>query len=228
MIQIVPAILPQKFADIAAQAARVAGIVPRAQIDIADGIFAPEKTWPYLGEDAESDFAKLIRQDEGFPEWGTLDYELDMMIEHPQMVVDQWIDAGIAAVIPHIESGAEDEIDQVMRAARSRGVGFGIALIPSTPTHALDRWYRDVDFIQVMGSNTIGRQGTPLADSAVDKIIEIKRMWPDCVVAVDIGVNEETAPRLVAAGATKLVSGSAIWNSTNVKESITRLQSIGG
>lgn len=228
MIQIIPAILPQTFADIRTAAQKIAGHAPRAQIDIVDGVFAPNKTWPYVNDDRDFIFEKLSKEDMGLPEWSRLEYELDMMIEKPADVYEAWISAGISTLIPHLESAPEAELAHIMKGARARGVGFGIAVLPTTPTSAIERWFNDADFIQVMGSPTIGRQGTPLEEVALDRIRDIKRVHPACVIAIDIGVNTETIPTLIGVGVTKFVAGSAIWKSDDPISALKALQSLGG
>jgi ribulose-phosphate 3-epimerase len=74
-----------------------------------------------------------------------------------------------------------------------------------------------------MGSDSIGHAGEDLDESVFDKIVEIKERYPDLTIAVDIGVNDETAQDLADAGATKLVSGSFIFESPDIAEAIEQL-----
>jgi pentose-5-phosphate-3-epimerase len=60
-----------------------------------------------------------------------------------------------------------------------------------------------------MGSDKIGAHGESLQDSAIEKIKYFKNNFPDSVIAIDIGVNEETIRELEDAGASKFVSGSS-------------------
>ncbi len=218
-IEIVPAILPDSFEDLEAKATRVKGLVPRMQIDIANGSYAPTQTWPYTNE---GHLARLLSQDEGLPFWEDLSYEVDMLIANPEDVLDQWIDIGVDAVIVHIES--TNEYSLILQKARTRGVEVGWALKPSTPNQKLFDVIESTgempDFIQVMGNDTIGHSGVELDESVYQKIGGIRAKYPEIPIAVDIGVNEDTAEALVDAGATKLVAGSAIFDAPDVTEAI--------
>lgn len=227
MIEIVPAILPSSFEDIAKHVSRVVDGVKRVQVDIVDGQFAPAKTWPYASEEGNNAMAGLVGQELGLPEWGRMEYELDMMIVDPYSGFEQWLDAGFTTLIPHREAASDDELYAIMRGCRARGASFGIAIVPPTSTSTLERWFKDVDFIQVMGSATIGRQGTPLSEAALTRIADIHAVAPSCKIAVDIGVSMETAPRLIQAGATKLVAGSAIWRAADPLKAIHDLAALG-
>ena len=65
--------MPSDFADLSSKVARVAPFVSSVQLDIMDGDFVPEKTWPYRGE--IMDFKKLQREELGLPEWEKINYE---------------------------------------------------------------------------------------------------------------------------------------------------------
>jgi pentose-5-phosphate-3-epimerase len=67
-----------------------------------------------------------------------------------------------------------------------------------------------------MGSDNIGHHGEELDPAVLDKIRDFKKKYPEMVAGVDIGVNHDTAGELVEAGATRLVSGSAIFYSENI------------
>jgi ribulose-phosphate 3-epimerase len=222
MTDIVPAILPESFDDIVEHAARVRGLVGRVQIDIANGSYAPTKTWPYLHDDHLS---ALVSQDEGFPFWEDLSYEVDMLIREPEAALENWVDAGIIAAIIHIES--TDKHAEIIQKTRAANIELGWGIKPSTPNEtlfAIIEAHGLPDFVQCMGNDTIGHSGIELDSRVYEKIRDIRSRYPDLTIAVDIGVNEETAPELIAAGATKLVSGSAIFDATNIVETVAALQ----
>ncbi len=69
-----------------------------------------------------------------------------------------------------------------------------------------------------MGSDMLGKHGVGLENKAIERIKELRGLYPERIIGVDIGVTKETAEILVSAGANKLVSGSAILNSANPEE----------
>ncbi len=224
MTDVVPALLPESFEDIAMHAARVKELVPRLQIDIANGSYAPTKTWPYLNDDHLS---ALVSQDEGFPFWEDLSYEVDMLIRNPETEIDNWLNAGIVGAVIHIESTTE--YVALLQKVRDFDIELGWGIKPSTPNEKL---FEIIDthgmpnFVQCMGNDNIGHSGVELDESVYEKIKEIRSRYPELPIAVDIGVNDETAPLLIDAGATKLVAGSAVFGAGDIKEAIENFQEL--
>jgi len=75
-----------------------------------------------------------------------------------------------------------------------------------------------------MGNDKVGFHGVELDENVYDKIKELRKKYPKLEIAIDIGVNFETAPKLVKAGATKLISGSGIFKNKNIPEAIKKLE----
>lgn len=221
MIEVVPALLPESFDDIAAKASLVKGLVERMQIDIANGTFAKTKTWPFTGGE---EFMKLVSQEKGLPLWEDVDYEVDMLIKNPEKEIDEWIMAGIRGAVIHL--GTTENIADLSDQLRDQEVECGIGILPKTNLEDLFEVIEYADFVQVMGNNDIGHSGKPLDASVYDKVADIRKEYPDMPIAVDIGVNEKTAERLVAAGATKLVAGSAIFESEDIPETLSFFQEL--
>jgi ribulose-phosphate 3-epimerase len=224
MIDVVPTILPRSFDDVSEHAARIHGLVPRMQIDIANASYAPTRTWPYLNDDHLS---ALVSQDEGLPFWEDVSYEVDMLIRKPEEALDNWIAAGVIGAVIHIESTeAHQAIYDKIRDADME-LGWGIK--PSTPNEilfALLEAHGLPGFVQCMGSDDIGRSGVELDPAVYEKIRAIRARYPELPLAIDIGVNLETAPLLVAAGATKLVAGTVIFQAPDIAEIVDELLSI--
>ena len=97
-------------------------------------------------------------------------------------------------------------------------MSVGVAIKPSTDISKLEPFVSGVDFIQVMGSDELGKHGVELEDKAVDMIKALRERYPERIIAIDIGVSEETAGMLVDAGVTKLISGGAILNAAHPEE----------
>lgn len=221
MIEVVPAILPKSFEDINAKVTLVKGLVDRVQIDIANGTFAKTETWPFVGG---GEFMQLVSQEEGLPHWEDVDYEVDMLIKDPEKEIDEWMLAGISAAIIHL--GTTDALADLSEQLRDQEIACGIGIVPKTKMEDLFEVLEYADFVQVMGNNDIGHHGKPLDPKVFEKIRAIRKESPLLPIAVDIGVNEETAEQLVAAGATKLVSGSAIFESEDIPETISFLRDL--
>ncbi|GMU73898.1 MAG: ribulose-phosphate 3-epimerase [Candidatus Campbellbacteria bacterium] len=225
MIEVVPAIIPDTYEDITAKAGLVRSSVSRVQLDVADGTYAPSKTWPYNGDDGH--MQRLASEDEGLPLWDEINYEVDLLIDEPEKEIDTWIRVGVAAAVVHIESTKAH--GDIFKKLKDADIEVGWAITPSTPNEVLFsilEAHGVPDFVQCMGSDDIGYHGVSLDERVYEKIEEIRARYPELPIAVDIGVSEETAPQLVDAGATKLVSGSAIFGSENIKATIERLKNL--
>src|SRR6185436_5296895 len=103
-MQILPAIIPKDREDLEEHLSQVLGLVSLVQIDICDGKFVKNVTWPYFKGKYSDDFQNILKEDEGLPFWKEIDFEIDLMVANPFEVVTDWISAGASAVILHIES----------------------------------------------------------------------------------------------------------------------------
>lgn len=229
MVQIIPAVIPKSLSDLEDKVKRVVGIVPTVQIDVMDGVFVPEKSWPYT-KGGPQEFRKSIENDSGLPFWDDIDYEIDLMISEPEHLIDDWMLIGARRIIVNIESTKHirkiiDELEQKTEHDKFQflPVEFGIALGIETPNEKIEPYIHDIDFVQLMGIETIGYQGKPFDGRVLEKIIDLKERHPHLIISIDGGVSMNSAPKLFRAGADRLVSGSAVFNSDNIRETIRRL-----
>lgn len=228
IMEIIPAILPQDFQEIEEKVALIKGLAKTVQIDICDGHFVPSKTWPYVGDNGE--FEKIISEEEGMPGWKELDYEFDLMINNPEKEVEKYVSLGASRIILHAE--AKGDIGKAIQILNSK-VEVGMALNIDTPISIIGEKRFEIkegslQFIQLMGIDHIGYQGQNFDPKVIEKIKQIKKMCPDYPVSIDGGVSLETAKELTEAGANRLVVGSAIFQSENIKETIESLLISGG
>ena len=227
-VEIIPAVMPTSFADLEAKTLRVAGVVQSVQIDVMDGRFVTSVDWPYTGKSAQKDFDELVQGHKVLPFAGKLAYEVDLMVSEPERVVADWVAAGIGRVIVHVESSeyiAAARISVRVAAEKcGRRVEFGLALNTTTDNAALDPYFNHIDFVQFMGIERIGYQGQPFDERVLGKIRDLRGKYPNVIISVDGGVNFDTAPRLIEAGANRLVSGSVIFESDDVLASIEKLR----
>jgi ribulose-phosphate 3-epimerase len=191
----------------------------------------PPKSWPYAGD--SNSFKKIIREEEGLPMWDNIDFEIDLMVEKPEAVISDWITAGASRIVVHVES--TKAVGEIVRQfnewfaygdAKSRDIELGLALNIDTPLDAVTSHLEDIDFVQFMGITPIGYQGEVFDERVLDKIREFHNEHPEVVISVDGGVNLETAPRLVEAGAKRLISGSAIFESGDIGGAIERFKKL--
>jgi len=226
-VEIIPAILPKDFAELCEQVDLVKGLVKTVQIDVCDGQFTPQPSWPYRKPD--DSFDKIIHEEEGMPAWKELDYEIDLMINYksPEQI-QNWIMAGATRLVIHAES--KGDLDEAFRVAGIQETG--IALDIETPLDVIGspRCQNPdmcIKFVQLMGIDQIGFQGQAFDDKVIARVKEVKVMYPHLLVSIDGGVTLENAPKLIAVGADRLVIGSAIFQSDNPIDAVMKFKELG-
>lgn len=236
MIEVIPAIIAKDYEELKNEIALVRGIVAVAQIDICDGIFVKNVTWPFGSaqgkpfKNLDEHFGRIINEQEGMPFWEDIDFELDLMVADAVENFDLYLKLGARRIIFHLEAVGDAQdfkeylegIDVYVRDA----VEIGVALNPSTPLEQIFPLIQHMNFVQCMGSDQLGYHGMELDERVYGKIKTLREKYPDLPIAVDIGVNTTTAPQLVTAGATKLVAGKAIFGSGDIIENIKKLQAL--
>lgn len=227
-MKIIPAILPLRYYDIPEGIEKLGGAVNTVQIDFVDGNFSSNRTWWFNNKNADR-LADLLNQDEGLPEWQTMNYEFDLMVKDPIEIMDTFIALGPSKIIFHVEGLDTEKVlkyfetmPEIVRSTISFGMAIGVATDPE-----LVRPYIEyIDTIQCMGIEKVGYQGQAFDARVIDQIKKVKALFPDKTIAVDGGVSRNTAADLCEAGATVLVVGSAVFQSLDIHGTIKELKSI--
>ena len=220
-IEIIPAILPKDFYELQEKADLVKDFVKTVQIDVCDGQFTSVPSWPYKKED--DTFAKIIKEEEGLPGWEKMNFEIDLMANHPEQRVEEWVQAGATRIVIHAESTGS--VAEAVAALKDR-VEVGVALNIDTSIDVIKTHVDNIQFVQCMGIDHIGFQGQDFDDKVIEKVRAIKKAYPELIVSVDGGVSLETAPALIDAGVDRLIVGSAIFNSDNFVEAIANFKKL--
>jgi len=229
MAEIIPAIMPKTLRDLEEHVTKVAEIVDTVQIDVMDGGFVREKTWPYIKHDDY--FDAIMRGEEGLPFWKTINYEIDLMVNNPIEAADRWMQAGAHRLLFHVESlnsfkqkkDIAEDIQKIL-ALKSDFTEIGLAIGIDTPIEIIEPFLSEISCIQCMGIKRIGYQHELLDESVFEKIQKIRKLAPELPISVDGGVSEENIRELAEAGANRFVSGSAVFESTNPIEVIDMLK----
>ncbi len=212
-IEIIPAVLPKSFKDLEERLLPLKDTVRQAQVDVVDGHYARGKTWPYRDR---ATFDKIVQAEHGLPFWDTIDFQFDLMIENPQLVVREYIAAGASQLVLHAKSTGVGEAMQIIVDLRAAEIGnfsvrAGIAIGPQDQPDILEPFESQFDFVQVMGIDREGRQGEPFDIQALYLVERLRRRYPHLPLQVDGGVTKENVRELAAAGANRLIVGSAIY-----------------
>ena len=210
-VEIVPAVLPRSYDDLFKSIGRLTGLAS-VQVDIVDGVFAPNTTWPYKDQEH---FESIVSGDEGMPGWEEFEFEFDLMLQSPKDEVLKYVHAGASRIVLHVGCDDLSQTLEVLREARGGefAIMVGLALTADANPDALEPYKDQFDFIQVMGIEKVGFQGQAFAKDALTLIQKLKNQYPTCHMQVDGGVSLETAPLLAKAGVERLIVGSAILKS---------------
>lgn len=219
MLEIIPALMEEDAEALEDALARVRGVASTVQLDVMDGMFVPNLSFPYVAR------GRMVEL-EALPRWQDFNFEFDLMIKDPARDLGRLLEMGPARVVLHAESGGMDVLKRCIDAARKMDVEVGIAADNSTSPVALEAFIPEVDFVQVMGIARIGFQGEPFDERALARVRELRERHPDLIISVDGSVNEATALALAKAGASRLVVGSALWQSDDPKALIASLAAL--
>lgn len=228
MIEITPGFPSTDFKDLKEKLSTFREYVREVQIDVCDGKFVPSVSWPMHREDEESTRA-ILDEEEGMPFWTELDFEFDLMVINAHKQFEFFVQLGAKRVVFHLEAEEEksfkeflESLDNYMR----DNIDIGLAINTTTDISKLDPFINLVDFVQCMGIEKIGFQGEPFDERVLTQIKSIKEKYGDVKISVDGSVNENTALALVKAGADRLVIGSALMHSYDMRGKISEFENI--
>ena len=217
-MNIIPAIIGKNIEEIRDKVEEVQNHVKWIQIDVMDGIFTPQKSWPYIeGEFSDLELIDSIRKDE-------LKLEFHLMVERPEEIVSELVSCGADRIIFHQE--ATERADEIIKYLEDEEVGCGIALKFDTELSTIDKYLPDIDLVQLMSIREIGSYGQKFEEGVFKKIINLKKKHPGLEISVDGGVSLEDIERLKAAGVENFVVGSAIFGSEDIIGSIEKFKEI--
>jgi ribulose-phosphate 3-epimerase len=212
--KLAPSILAADFARLGEQVtgAERAG-ANRIHVDVMDGHFVPNIS---MG----APIVKSLRRVTSLP------LEIHLMISNPDLFLDEFVEAGSDSFIVHWEGNAN--LHRTVQRIKALGKRAAVAINPATPAAVLEEILEDVDQVLVMTVNPgFGHQH--FLHTTLPKIRRVRQMIEQrnlaCDIEVDGGIDAETAPLTVAAGANVLVAGTAIFGeSETVAAAMNRLR----
>jgi ribulose-phosphate 3-epimerase len=165
--------------------------------DVMDGVFVPNLTF---GPDVIASTRPLV----------DLEFEAHLMVVEPDRLVERYVEAGCSTVLVHVE--ACDHLHRTLTHIADLGATPGVALNPHTPADVI-RNVRDLVGVVLVMTVNPGFGGQSYIESMESKVTEVASLLDgyNCAVEVDGGIGPTTVAAVVAAGADRLVSGSALF-----------------
>lgn len=228
MTEVTPAVLAEDYSELTEKLSKFVNITKLVQIDICDGKFVPSISWP-MGRKDEYNVQAILDEEEGMPYWEQLDYEFDLMVINAHKQFDFFSKLGAKRIIFHLEAETESSFKEFLESLDpyfKDNIDIGIAINTTTDISKLDPFINYVDFVQCMGIEKIGFQGEPFDEKVLNQIKDLRLKYPELKISVDGGVNENTAPLLIKAGANRLVIGSALMQSYDIRETIREFENL--
>lgn len=213
MVEIAPSILSADFTRLGEEIAAVEhGGASVLHVDVMDGHFVPNIT---LGLPV----VKSIRART------SLVIDTHLMIAEPGRWAEQFVEAGAQMVSVHVE--ADPHLNRTLSAIRQKGALSGVAINPATPLAALEESLPFADFVLLMSVNP-GFGGQKFIHTSLDKLRRLRRMITErglpVRIEIDGGIDRTNIEEIAAAGAEIIVSGSAIFGTTDPEQATREMR----
>ena len=210
-MKIAPSILSADFANLAAEIERVRPEADLLHVDVMDGHFVPNLT---IGPPVV----------EALRAHTDLFLDCHLMVDNPEVLLDDFAAAGANRCIVHIELG---DPRARFAAMRDLDLGVGLVLNPPTPIDAVLPYLDEIDLLLVMSVNP-GWGGQQFIPEVLDKVRTARRVIDErglpAEIEIDGGINAETGRVAAAAGADILVAGSAIFHADDPAAAARRIR----
>lgn len=209
-MKIAPSILGANFLNLEKDIDKVLPYTDYLHIDVMDGRFVPNIS---IGIPVVKSLKKKYQ----------VPFDVHLMIIEPEKYIEPFVKAGADLITFHVE--ATENVKKVIDLIHSYNLKAGLSIKPKTPVSVIEKYLPDLDLVLVMSVEP-GFGGQEFMESAVSKIDKLKELKEKChyqyLIEVDGGINDKTANK--CHNADILVSGSYIFDSTDVKDAIDKLR----
>ncbi len=213
MIWIAPSILSADFSKLGEEVKEVESAgADLLHLDVMDGAFVPNIT-----------FGPLVV--EAIRKVSSLTFDVHLMIESPDKYIEDFAKAGADWISVHAE--ATIHLHRTVWKIKDLGKKAGVALNPHTPLEVIKYLLEDLDYVVIMSVNPGfgGQKFIPWSLKKIKHLADLKKEQNlNFLIEVDGGVNKNTAPEVIKAGAEVLVAGSAVFKNKPYSKAIQELK----
>ncbi len=187
--------------------------VDMLHMDVMDGIFVPNISFG-------APIIEKVKKHTSIP------MDVHLMIDRPHRYIDMF--SKCADILGfHFEAGSD--VEETLKAIKGHGIKTCLTIKPCTAPEEIFKYLPLCDMVLVMSVEP-GFGGQKFMPQALEKLstlrAEIDRQGLSCMLEVDGGINKETAPLAVAAGADVLVAGSYVFDSEDIKKTVCEIKSL--
>lgn len=224
--EIIPTILVNNFKEVEEKIKAVEKHVNWIQLDVMDGVFVNNETWPHSivpgrakrGKKFFQEIAKIKKLKT------RVKIEAHLMVEEPEKEFDEWLKVA-DRIIVHFESkiiNRELGIEEMIKKAHKAKKEFGLALNPETHYAAATPFLKDLDLVLFMTVQP-GWGGQELKAWVLEKAEALRKIWPDGNIEMDGGANNENINKIKKSGVNLICVGTYIFRNKNIEEAIKGL-----
>ena len=225
--EIIPTILVKDFDEVEERIKAVEKYVDYVQLDVMDGIFVYNETWPHSavpgiakrGEKYAEEIEKLKKLK------SKVKIEVHLMVQKPEEEIDEWLKVA-SRIIIHFESkitNRELGIREMIKKAHQKKKGFGLALNPETHWAVATPFFKDLDLILLMSVQP-GWGGQELKEWVLEKAEALRQKGYKGNIEIDGGVNDENIKKIVKSGINLICAGTYIYRSKDAGKAIKKLK----
>jgi len=234
--EIIPTILVNTFKGVKEKIKAVEKYVNWVQIDVMDGVFVNNETWPHSVVPGRAKRgAKFVKEIDKLKEIKRsaekkIKIEAHLMVEEPEKEFDDWLKV-VDRIIVHFESKIINRdlgIKQLIEKAHKKNKEIGLALNPETHFAVITPFIgpKDSDGLDLVLLMTVqpGWGGQELKSWVLEKAEALRKIWPEGNIEVDGGVNNENIDRIIKSGVNLICAGTYIYKSKNIEEAVKALR----